>query len=347
MAHPRGESESNTGRSRRWRRGVVRAMGWLIALLVVSAVLSAWLDARARDRFPREPADRRALFVATAAGEMRALLATGLPRGTDPRPIVLLHGAFGGAEDWAATVLDRVGERGYALAFDRPGHGYSAGDARERAAPVEQARRIGLAIDALGLERPIIVGFSFGASVALALAMERGEQLAGMLLVGPVSHPWPGPADLGYRIAGAPYLGPFLARTVLPPIARVVAPFSVGRGFEPAPVEEQFERSPLALALSPPRLFANTEDMRLLNRELALQAPRYGAIRLPVVVLQGSGDVVVSPVIHARALARDIPGAELREIEDGGHQLPYSHPEAVLDALDRLIARIAENAAER
>lgn len=323
---------------RPWGRRLAIALGLFAVATLVAALGSEGLRRRAEDRWPREPADRRALFVPTAEGELRALLAKTLPAGDRARPILLLHGAFGGAEDWAATVLDRVGERGYALAFDRPGHGYSAGEPLARGTPEEQARRIWLAVDSLGLEPPIVVGFSYGAAVALALAVERPGEVAGLLLVAPASHPWPGSVDIGYRIAGAPVLGPLLSRTWLAPLAHLVAPISSGRSFAPGDEPESFRASPLGLALSPPRLRSNTEDMRHLRGALAAQAPGYGGLDLPVVVLQGRGDVIVSPRIHAEALAAAVPGAELVWVDGGGHQLPYSHPDEVLAALDRLLA---------
>lgn len=328
-------------RKRPWGRRVGVALGLFAAATLVAAVGSEALRRRAEERWPREPAERRTLFVPTAEGELRALLAQTLPAGEGARPILLLHGAFGGAEDWAATVLDRVGERGYALAFDRPGHGYSVGEPLARGTPKEQARRLWLAVDSLGLEPPIAVGFSYGAAVALALALERPGEIAGLLLVAPASHPWPGSVDIGYRIAGAPVLGPLLSRTWLAPLAHLVAPISSGRSFAPGDKPDSFSASPLGLALSPPRLRSNTEDMRHLRGALAAQAPGYRGLGLPVVVLQGTGDVIVSPRIHAEALADAIPGAELVWVEGGGHQLPYSHPGEVLAALDRLLALAA------
>lgn len=58
-------------------------------------------------------------------------------RGT---PIVLLHGVYGGAEDWRASILDEVSKRGRAIAIDRPGHGYSE-SARDSLTPAGSTLR--------------------------------------------------------------------------------------------------------------------------------------------------------------------------------------------------------------
>jgi len=41
------------------------------------------------------------------------------------RPVVLVHGAFGAAQDFAATVIGELASRYRCVAWDRPGHGYS------------------------------------------------------------------------------------------------------------------------------------------------------------------------------------------------------------------------------
>jgi len=76
------------------------------------------------------------------------------------------------------------------LLFDRPGHGYS-----ERSNGSSVTRRETGAATAerfskkLSLERPIIVGHSWGGAVALAMALERQEELAGLVLLAPAAYP--------------------------------------------------------------------------------------------------------------------------------------------------------------
>ncbi|MFI2781297.1 alpha/beta fold hydrolase [Streptomyces sp. ALB3] len=81
--------------------------------------------------------------------------------------------------------------------------------------------------------------------------------------------------------------------------------------------------------------------------QLAAQASRReatGALRTarcPAVVLSGERDALCPPEFH-RAIARAVPGAELREVAGAGHLLPWQRPSAVSAALADLLARVRE-----
>jgi pimeloyl-ACP methyl ester carboxylesterase len=66
-------------------------------------------------------------------------------------------------------------------------------------------------------------------------------------------------------------------------------------------------------------MMATAQDLPVLQR-------RYGAMRLPVSVLFGRGDRILSPRDQGEALVAEIPGAELTLV-DGGHMLPVTTPE--------------------
>src|SRR5947209_19158382 len=75
------------------------------------------------------------------------------------RPVVLLHGNSGFAHDFAA-VLDAIDPSEFrALAFDRPGHGFSERAAQDGAMS-SQARLLRGALHALGVQRPVVAGHS-------------------------------------------------------------------------------------------------------------------------------------------------------------------------------------------
>jgi pimeloyl-ACP methyl ester carboxylesterase len=87
-------------------------------------------------------------------------------------------------------------------------------------------------------------------------------------------------------------------------------------------------------AIRPSALAANAEDLINIKRELVAQAPRYGGIKLPVGLLTGDKDRVVSPELHAAALARDLSTVRHIKVPDSGH-LPHERkPQAVRDLLD-------------
>ena len=93
-----------------------------------------------------------------------------LERGEGPPPVVLLHGNVVTAEDWVLSgVLDRVAERHRVVAFDRPGYGHSDRPQGSAWTAGTQADLLRRAFARLGLERPVVVGHSWGTNAALAL----------------------------------------------------------------------------------------------------------------------------------------------------------------------------------
>lgn len=254
--------------------------------------------------------------------------------------VVFVHGAFGGLQDFAATVLEEASRRYRCLAWDRPGHGYSErpeGDVD----PDVQARRLLALLRRLDVERAVLVGFSYGGAVTLAAALEDPDRVRGVLLLNGPSHPWPDPLDLEYRIAGTPVLGRLVSEVVATPLGHLFSDSAVEAAFDPLPVPPLFERSsPLALALRPASYRANMDDIRRLKPFLRAQAEHYGELIPPVVALVSEGDTVVSPTLHAPVLVEAAPRARQVRIPGAGHQLLYTHPRLVLDTLDALVAEV-------
>src|ERR1043165_8484582 len=106
-----------------------------------------------------------------------------LSRG-EGRPVLLLHGISGFAHDFV-PVLEVLDEKKFrAFAFDRPGHGYSERPANDGAMS-SQARLIRGALSSLGVRRPLVVGHSWGAALALSYALQYPGEVAALVLLAP------------------------------------------------------------------------------------------------------------------------------------------------------------------
>lgn len=255
-----------------------------------------------------------------------------LDRG-EGQPIVMLHGAFGGLHDWQAHLFPWVAQHHRAIAIDRPGHGYSEpphGDA----SPIVQARLIHGLLEQLGVERPLLVGFSWGATTSLAYALEYPGEVAGLVLVNGAYYPWPGGTSPLFWIPSIPLLGEVLAHTVVMPIGSYLARWSIARAFHPDRPPPSFERhSPLPLALRPESYVHNAEQMNHLGDYLTRLSPRWSEVSVPVEIVYGTHDRIASPDIHSKALAEVLPNAEVIAVTRGSHQLPYTHPEIIREAV--------------
>jgi pimeloyl-ACP methyl ester carboxylesterase len=107
-----------------------------------------------------------------------------LEAGAGDRTVVLVHGLGARADRWSRT-LPAVAQAGYrAVAADLPGHGFADKDgAFAHGVPGYAAFLLGL-LDALEIERAVLVGTSLGGHVAAALACEQPQRVAGLMLVG-------------------------------------------------------------------------------------------------------------------------------------------------------------------
>lgn len=299
------------------------------ALFGLSAT-TAHLTRQAEADFP--PAGR----LITAAGLRQHVIESG--RNQDGRPtLVMIHGAYGAAQDFAVSLMPLMEDHFHAVAVDRPGHGYSErGDA---ATPDQQARVLHATLEELGIRRPILLGFSYGGAVALNYALQYPGDTAALVLINPATHPWRSVPAMPFGLTDAPLLGPAVKYTLVTPLGHLLKDAGAERVFRPGGVPPAFAQAPLALSLRPDSYAANAEDIRELDGFLRRQAEFYSSLRLPVEIVVDEGDPSVSPVIHGRRLAQEIPGAALAVTTGGGHPLHFSRPAAVLQAIDRAAQR--------
>ncbi len=315
---------------------IILVMLFAVAVILVGlAGASRWLTGRAEAAYP--PSGQ---IISAAGRQVHVIRQQPKAAGQQP-PLVFIHGAFGQAEDFRLSLMPQTAERHDSIAIDRPGHGYSArGEAA--ATPAQQAAILRAGLQALALQhKPILIGFSYGGAVALAWALAYPDEVAGILLINPASHPWPTPIDTSYRLAGLPVLGPLMLHSIVSPLGHLVMQKSAAGVFEPAAVPAAFGGVPLPLTVRPATYAANAEDIRSLKPFLAEQALHYSKLKPPLLILVSDRDNSTSPQIHAHALARQVPNATLIEVKGGGHPLHFSRPAEVLAA----IAQLSEQAA--
>ena len=263
------------------------------------------------------------------------------------QPIVLLHGAYGGLGDWTATIFDQVALRGRAIAIDRPGHGYSESGADDPLTPTAQARFVHAVIRQLGVERAVIVGFSWSGGLALSYALQFEDETAGVMTVNGALYEWEGISKFSDATLGLPLVGPLFAETLALPIGQFLVDGGVGQAFQPAAIDPRFVHSPIALEMRPDCLLNTAAEMRTLKPALRLQSPYYGDIHVPVTIVTGRGDKVTYATFHSYRLNEEVRGSRLVPVAGAGHQLLYSHTQAVVAALDLLLADVREREKQR
>jgi pimeloyl-ACP methyl ester carboxylesterase len=90
------------------------------------------------------------------------------------------------------------------------------------------------------------------------------------------------------------------------------------------------------MLLRPREFIANAQDLAQLKEFLRAQAPRYGAIKVPVTIIAGDKDPVVYTDIHSRAIAGQSPQAKLMVLPGNGHMVQYTAADRVVQAIDAM-----------
>jgi pimeloyl-ACP methyl ester carboxylesterase len=105
------------------------------------------------------------------------------------------------------------------------------------------------------------------------------------------------------------------------------------RAFSPQPLPEKYFRLVASLWLGRKQLKAYLDDESSLNASLRKISKRYSEISIPVVILTGDHDQIVSPRQNAYRLKDSIANSQLIELKDTGHEIPQTHPESISNAL--------------
>lgn len=243
-------------------------------------------------------------FLELAGGRVHLL------RGGTGEPVLFLHAA-GGAGEWLPFhgLLASAGFQ--VIAPDHPGFGKS--DEFPEAEAIDDLVFHYLdVLDALGLDRPHVVGASFGGWIAAELAVYAPHRMGSLTLL----------SAAGLRLPEHPVTDTFL----MPP-ARVVTTMFHNPPSAP-PSEARAPGTPPDLDA----IIAAYREATSLARfcwvpfmsDPKLER-RLGRINAPTLVVAPSDDRLI-PVEHARRYAARIPGAAYAEVPDCGHAMYFEKP---------------------
>jgi pimeloyl-ACP methyl ester carboxylesterase len=224
-------------------------------------------------------------------------------------PVILLHGGLGHGGNWSYQVPALL-ERGYrVILIDTRGHGRSTHDERPYSYEL-LATDVFAVMDALGIDKAALVGWSDGATTALIMAMRDASRVSGVF---------------------------FFACNMDP---SGVKPFEfgpvMGRCFN------RHSKDYAQLSATPAKFKEFVDAVSLMmNTQHDCTAEQLAAISVPVVIVQSENDEFIKPE-HAEYLARTIPDAGFVFLGGVSHFAPLQRPAqfnaamlAFLDGLPR------------
>jgi pimeloyl-ACP methyl ester carboxylesterase len=209
-------------------------------------------------------------------------------------PVVLVHG-FGGClqTDWVDTGWTRVlVDAGYrTIALDSPGHGGSTRFFTPQAYGVARmARAVADLLDHAGLRSADLIGYSMGARIVMALAMQEPARVRSAVLMGMGD-------SLTRRLANIDAIAVVLESPDVKTASELPAGY---KAFVDRPLED---RQALAACLRAGRPVYSAADL--------------AGVRLTLLSATGSNDEIGGSAIK---LAKLVPGARAFELPGGDHR---------------------------
>ena len=231
-------------------------------------------------------------------------------------PLVLLHGAFGTIESCFSRLLPLLAEHFEVIALELQGHGRTRDVPRPLTYP-GLAADTAAALDALGIDRAHVVGYSLGGGVGLQLALDRPELVDSLVFFGGAS---------------------FDAAGMHPELAAAFESFDPHQ-LDGTPWHEAYTR----VAPDPEAWRSLVRKMNELDRAGASwPRERIAAVRAPTLLIVGDADVVRPEhvVEMFRLLGGGVPGDLVGLPPAQLAILPGTTHEAVLDRVDWLSSMI-------
>jgi pimeloyl-ACP methyl ester carboxylesterase len=268
------------------------------------------------------------------------------PRDAPGPPVVLIHGASSNLRTMQQPLGDRLAAKHRVILIDRPGHGWSTRAREADSTPAIQGKMIDEALEKLGVGPAIFVVHSWAGALGARMALNYPARVAGLVMLAPVLYPWTGGVGWYNDVVTTPVIGPLLAYTITLPLGTFLTGPGARNAFLPQIMPENFvSDTATPLLLRPREFLANARDLVTLKAAVAEQAPRYGTIKVPVVVIAGDADTTVSPTIHSRPFAAAVPQTKLIILPGVGHIVQNAAPELVISEIDAMNGAMAQGRA--
>ena len=305
----------------------------IAALGLTSATLVQYLSKRA---VVRRKAIGRKLGVSGHTVQL-------VDQGTGPC-VVVLHGNGSMLEDLSSSgLIDQLAEKYRVIALDRPGFGGTNRGTSGAWTPERESALLLEVLAALGVERALVVAHSWGTLVALSLALRQPTSVNGLVLLSGYYYPTTR-LDVALQTpASLPIIGNLLRHTVLPLIGRLSAPAAFRELFRPLPVPQRYvDEYSVGMATRPSQLKSTADDTVSMPGAARALSAHYGEINVPVHLIAGAEDGIVSTVEQSERLNEALPSSSLEILEGVGHMTHHARPDLVVLAVDRLTEQLHE-----
>jgi pimeloyl-ACP methyl ester carboxylesterase len=204
--------------------------------------------------------------------------------------------------------------------------------------PQAQAELLREAMKQLGVSRAAVLGHSWGASVAVALALEHPELVSGMVLASGYYYPSLRADVLALSSPAVPLFGDIIRYAIAPIVSRLMWPLTLRKMFDPAPVPHKFAKGfPEEMAFRPSQIRASAAESALMIPDALAESARYQELKMPLVIIAGAADRLVDTASQSGRLNRELAHSVFHCIPGAGHMVHQTATEKVMDAIHEVM----------
>jgi pimeloyl-ACP methyl ester carboxylesterase len=252
------------------------------------------------------------------------------------KPLLLIHG-FGASTFTWRHVAPALAETHRVIAVDLKGFGQSDKPFDARYSIYDQAELLAELIESKDLRDLTLIGHSFGGGVALLLALEEKQRLAGrisrLVLLDSIAYPQNIPVF--FRMLDVPLVSQLGVRMVPPAVqTRVALKIAYFDDSKITPEEVEAYAAPLKTAAGKHAIIHSARQ--IVPEDIATLSERYKTIELPTLIMWCDHDRIV-PLEVGLKLRRTLPNSKLRLVEDCGHMPQEEQPDSTLRLLQEFL----------
>jgi pimeloyl-ACP methyl ester carboxylesterase len=252
-------------------------------------------------------------------------------------PLVLLHGNGSMIQDFESSGLIEWGSKNYrVIVFDRPGFGHSDRPRDVIWTPVAQAELINKALQRLGVSHALVLGHSWGASVAIALALKHPELVRGLVLASGYYYPTARGDVVALSAPAVPLAGDVISHTLSPIVSRVMWPLLMTKIFGPQSVPKKFDGFPKELAVRPSQIRASAAESALMIPDAFNFQDQYKTLQMPVSIVAGEDDRLIDIDEQSSRLHADVVQSTFHRIPGTGHMVHQTATGSVMSAINEV-----------
>jgi pimeloyl-ACP methyl ester carboxylesterase len=203
--------------------------------------------------------------------------------------------------------------------------------------PMKQAEAIHMAVKKLKLDKPIIVGHSWGGAVAIAYAKQFGDEVSGVVSLAGVAYPWKGPHGWYDNLLTTPVINHIFTRLFLNKMGQLYVPLSINAIFEPEVARSDYREGAQAeIILRPSTIINNSFYSYNLRRHLKTMSKKYNDINTPFLIVAGNRDYIVHSKSQSERLHNEVAGSEYMLFKDTGHMPHHTQTQILADKIGRM-----------